>query len=395
MLSKSNIPFLILVLGLTLPSSVPLGALSEKTKKTIGYSIVDAGIAFAFEQKNRRRFINGAGIIAANVILSSLNQQKDSTKTARYALRFIGANLGELLSLCRALKNGHIKQHITSLSKRDIAVFGFKNLLLALIARELNVPTSPLPQARQTLLDNREFRDHLIAQILGKDTPSQGQMPFNIGALVKTENLIKNPALIHQTIAWHPDLAPKDREDIEHFLDFLKQYRYIRIQQPQAAGSGRPLELHGLSDPNAKIVITKLYNSRKTERRYNQRRPLKSIARVVSLKSQSERNRLANEIMSLANKHGSSIPISQTRSPISVRGRVNIHTMIEKPELAYEMLACCPDTDPQRKESIDQFLQFAAYYTYIMITDEPKLYCWNDNPNPIPERLTPYPPPTN
>jgi hypothetical protein len=77
--------------------------------------------------EDRQRLVNCAGIIAGTLL--PLEYKAD--RIVAYSTRFIGANAGEIYNLCRAIKQHKFKNHIRSLSKRDVAAFVVKNLLVA------------------------------------------------------------------------------------------------------------------------------------------------------------------------------------------------------------------------------------------------------------------------
>ena len=74
---------------------------------------------------NRQRMINSFGLLVAHHIASNFEKLNP-----KLALRLIGANIGEILNLCSAVKNGQIKQHFGSLSKRDVIASIAKTLLI-------------------------------------------------------------------------------------------------------------------------------------------------------------------------------------------------------------------------------------------------------------------------
>ena len=95
-------------------------------------SALDCGAICLSEQikspEDRQSILNSAGIVATNLLLTAIPAlQKDRTV---YSLRFIGSNLGEIRDLFRAVKNRNAGEYLRSRSKREIAAFVLKCLLV-------------------------------------------------------------------------------------------------------------------------------------------------------------------------------------------------------------------------------------------------------------------------
>jgi hypothetical protein len=116
---------------------------------------LDAGAICLAEQikapENRQQLVNCAGIIAGTLMSTRLIGE--SKKAVFNSARFIGANLGEIYNLCRAIKQHKFKNHIRSLSKRDVAAFMVKNLLVT-----IPVPEYP-PTVKVLILVLKKIRN--------------------------------------------------------------------------------------------------------------------------------------------------------------------------------------------------------------------------------------------
>ena len=129
--------------------------------------------------EDRQRLVNCAGIIAGT-LLPKINF------TVFYSTRFIGANAGEIYNLCRAIKQHKFKNHIRSLSKRDVAAFVVKNLLAnAPVSEDLpltfKVGDLVIDKIKSQRIANREQRDEQEA-IKPLDATAE-QISYNIHPL--------------------------------------------------------------------------------------------------------------------------------------------------------------------------------------------------------------------
>lgn len=134
--------------------------------------------------EDRQRLVGCAGIIAGTwVPILLLNEDGPP---AIYCARFIGANAGEIYNLCRAIKQHKFKNHIRSLSKRDVAAFVVKNLLAnAPVSEDLpltfKVGDLVIDKIKSQRIANREQRDEQEA-IKPLDATAE-QISYNIHPL--------------------------------------------------------------------------------------------------------------------------------------------------------------------------------------------------------------------
>lgn len=78
--------------------------------------------------EDRQRTLNCLGLLVSNALAKT--SHLENTGLLRLSLRFLGSNLGEIRDLFRAVKNRNAGEYLRSRSKREIAAFVLKCLLV-------------------------------------------------------------------------------------------------------------------------------------------------------------------------------------------------------------------------------------------------------------------------
>ena len=140
----------------------PLVIFNTSRNPNVNLHPLDIGAVCLSEQiktpNYRHRLINSLGILTANAITCHIGKP---TNPKLIPIRLIGANLGELIHLCTAIKNGTVRQHFSSLSKRDLTAFFVKLLLISRLTLVAAMKVVEISSMKNSLIEqNSEFEAH-------------------------------------------------------------------------------------------------------------------------------------------------------------------------------------------------------------------------------------------
>jgi hypothetical protein len=260
--------------------------------------------------EDRHRILNSLGVVAANISLAVTNS--GASKQINPIIHFIGGNIGEGLSLAKAIKERRLKKHVQSITKRDFIAFVVKYLLITVVntpvthkamslaevklfkpmrklfdERMLSKPKHELFDERMLSKPTREIFNERMQKLIEEIGPDEVDTMF----LSKTSD--------DDTILDHLKIDKEHRDDYVGFITSERCYLRIRFFNKREEALITAIGLDEVNTMYCQEDANTILDRLKIDDKYNREdhaRFVRSKSQQLKTLAQPPRTRTAEEI---------------------------------------------------------------------------------------------------